>query len=80
MSFLDQVVAFGKVVDVIKKYAPKGKPVMATGTFRIREYTDKAGVERKGYSFAVTEFELLPSTSSGSSNSSSSDSDEKLWS
>lgn len=54
-------VAFGKVVDTIKQYAPKGKEVRVTAEYRTREY-EKDGVKMKDHSFVLNgfdSFELL---------------------
>lgn len=56
-------VAFGKVVPVIKQYAPRGKEVCVTGEYRTREFTPasgpNAGTKVKDHSFHVDKFELL---------------------
>ena len=49
-------VAFGKVVNTIKQYAPKGKEVRVTGEYRTREY-EKDGVKVKDHSFVINGFD-----------------------
>lgn len=70
-------VAFGKVVDTIKKYAPKGKEVRVTGEYRVREY-EKDGVKVKDHSFVLNgfdSFELL----AGNPKSDSGDASPEGW-
>lgn len=67
-TFID-CVAFGKVVDVIKQYAPKGKAVRVTGDIRRRKYTATKGVHAghdvEDFAIGVQDFELLPGNASG---------------
>lgn len=78
-------VAFGKVVQVIKDHAPKGKEVRVTSEYRTREYTPtqgpNAGMKVKDHSFFVTDFELLAGQprGDGSSTSSTSAADDGGW-
>ena len=57
--------AFGKLADVVDKYAHKGKEVLCSGEGQIRSYDDKNGVRRKAYSIIVRDFRLCGSKSDG---------------
>ena len=77
-------VAFGDVSDVIKNYAPKGKPVRVTGRLANRKYTPTKGVHA-GHEVEQTSivlsgydgFELLPGTKTEANDTD--EGDEALW-
>ena len=75
-------VAFGKIVDVIKNYAPKGKEVRVTGEYRVREFVPTSGPSEgqkvKDHSFFVLDFELLAGQPKAGSSSGSSTSGEPV--
>lgn len=76
-------VAFGKVVDVIKQYAPKGKAVAVSGDLRIREYEatkgQHAGHKVTDFTIGVQDFELLPGNNKDSAQDVTPKDGAALW-
>lgn len=79
-------VAFGKVVQTIKQYAPAGKEVRVTAEYRTREYTPtqgpNAGSKIKDHSFVLSgfdSFELLAGNPKGASAESESEDAPAGW-
>jgi single-stranded DNA-binding protein len=76
-------VAFGKVVGVIKDYAPKGKLVRVTGEYRQREYTatsgPNSGQKVKDHSFMVAPIDGFELLSSGGGNGGEKDDQPEGW-
>ena len=54
-------VAWEKTVEIIEKYAPKGKQVGIVGRLQVRNYDDKEGKKRSSTEVVVTQLQLLGS-------------------
>jgi single-strand DNA-binding protein len=61
-------VHFGGGAAVIDKYFSKGSEIWVAGPGQIRKYTGKDGVERKGYSIVVQEWDFCGSRGNGSTS------------
>ena len=55
------LVAFGKVVDILEKYVPKGKEIAIEGKLTYRSYDDKDGTKRFVTEIKIDELVLLGS-------------------
>lgn len=55
------LVAFGKTVDILEKYVPKGKEIAIEGKLTYRSYDDKDGTKRFLTEIRVEELVLLGS-------------------
>jgi len=55
------LVAFGKVVDILEKYVPKGKEIAIEGKLTYRSYDDKDGAKRFITEIRIEEILLLGS-------------------
>ncbi|WP_374439904.1 single-stranded DNA-binding protein [Epilithonimonas sp.] len=55
------LVAFGKTVDILEKYVPKGKEIAIEGKLTYRSYDDKDGIKRTVAEIKVEELILLGS-------------------
>lgn len=55
------LVAFGKVVDILEKYVPKGKEIAIEGKLMYRSYDDKDGTKRFLTEIRIEEILLLGS-------------------
>ncbi|MGX9986031.1 single-stranded DNA-binding protein [Chryseobacterium sp. POL2] len=53
------LVAYGKVIDIIERYVPKGKEIAIEGKIMYRNYEDKDGVKRQITEIRVEEILLL---------------------
>lgn len=58
-------VAWEKTVEIIEKYAPKGKQVAIVGRLQVRSYEDKEGKKRSSTEVVVTQLQLLGSKADG---------------
>lgn len=54
-------VAWEKTVEILEKYAPKGKQVGIVGRLQVRNYEDKEGKKRSSTEVVVTQLQLLGS-------------------
>jgi len=55
------LVAFGKTVDILEKYVPKGKEIAIEGKLTYRSYDDKDGTKRFLTEIRIEEILLLGS-------------------
>lgn len=55
------LVAYGKVVDILEKYVPKGKEIAIEGKLTYRTYDDKDGTKRFLTEIRIEEILLLGS-------------------
>jgi len=55
------LVAYGKVVDILEKYVPKGKEIAIEGKLTYRSYEDKDGTKRFLTEIRIEEILLLGS-------------------
>ncbi|PZU80908.1 MAG: single-stranded DNA-binding protein [Chryseobacterium sp.] len=55
------LVAFGKTVDILEKYVPKGKEIAVEGKLTYRSYDDKDGTKRFVTEIRIEELILLGS-------------------
>jgi len=62
-------VAWEKTVEIIEKYAPKGKQVGIVGRLQVRNYEDKEGKKRSSTEVVVTQLQLLGSKADTTPNS-----------
>lgn len=53
------LVAFGKVIDILEKYVPKGKEIAVEGKIMYRNYEDKDGIKRQITEIRIEEILLL---------------------
>lgn len=53
------LVAFGKTVDILEKYVPKGKEIAIEGKLTYRSYDDKDGTKRFLTEIRIEEMVLL---------------------
>ncbi len=53
------LVAFGKVVDILEKYVPKGKEIAVEGKLTYRSFDDKDGTKRFITEIKIEELVLL---------------------
>ena len=53
------LVIFGKLVDILEKYVPKGKEIAVEGKLQYRQYDDKDGTKRYVTEIRVEELLLL---------------------
>lgn len=52
------VTAFGKRAEVIGKYYHKGSQILLVGRVKTESYTDKNGVQRKGWTVVLEKFDF----------------------
>ena len=70
------VVAFGRLAEVVEKYVTKGSPVLIVGRLRYREWEDKEGNKKRVAEVLANELKLLASKEKeGSSGSEGIDDD-----
>ncbi|WP_027382262.1 single-stranded DNA-binding protein [Epilithonimonas caeni] len=55
------LVAFGKTVDILEKYVPKGKEIAIEGKLTYKSYDDKDGIKRFVTEIRIDELILLGS-------------------
>ena len=55
------LVAFGKVVDILEKYVPKGKEIAIEGKLTYRSYDDKDGTKKYITEIKIDELVLVGS-------------------
>ncbi|GAA3622853.1 single-stranded DNA-binding protein [Flavivirga jejuensis] len=55
------IVAWGKIAEIIEKYVKKGKEIAVAGRLVARSYQDKEGVKRSASEVVITEILLLSS-------------------
>ena len=53
------LVAFGKIIDILEKYVPKGKEIAIEGKIMYRNYEDKEGIKRQITEIRIEEILLL---------------------
>ena len=56
ITYFIDVVAFGKVVDVVNKYVEKGNRIIVVGQLNIDTYTDKDGNTKKAVVVVLEDF------------------------
>lgn len=59
------IVAYGKLAEIIGKWLKKGAPVYFEGKIRSRKYSDRQGVERTAYEIIADEMKMLGGKETG---------------
>lgn len=54
-----RLTAYGKLAEIIEKYAHKGKSIYVEGRLKTRKWTDKTGAERYTTEIIVDQMQLL---------------------
>lgn len=59
-------VAFGPLADIIKQYVKKGDKLFIEAKYKLNEWTDENGNEKRSASFIIREMNMLGSKGGGS--------------